>query len=159
MESPTWRVPFCTSKVATGPLVRSRLASMTVPFASRSGLAESSSISETRRIISKSPSKFSPFRALTGTIMVSPPHSSGISPKSDNSCLMRSGLASGLSTLLIATTMGTPAALAWLTASRVCGCTPSSAATTRMAISVTLAPRARMAVKASWPGVSRKTIC
>ena len=33
--------------------------------------------------------------------------------------------------------------------------TPSSAATTSTATSVTLAPRARMAVNASWPGVSR----
>ncbi len=35
---------------------------------------------------------------------------------------------------------------------------PSSAATTRMTISVTWAPRARMEVKASWPGVSMKVI-
>ena len=36
--------------------------------------------------------------------------------------------------------------------------TPSSAATTSTTMSVTLAPRARMRVKASWPGVSMKTI-
>jgi hypothetical protein len=36
--------------------------------------------------------------------------------------------------------------------------TPSSAATTRMTMSVTFAPRARMAVNASWPGVSRNVI-
>ena len=36
--------------------------------------------------------------------------------------------------------------------------TPSSAATTITATSVTFAPRARIAVKASWPGVSRKVI-
>ena len=41
-------------------------------------------------------------------------------------------------------------------ASTVCGMTPSSAATTSTTMSVTLAPRARMAVNASWPGVSRK---
>ena len=41
----------------------------------------------------------------------------------------------------------------------VCGMTPSSAATTRIAISVTCAPRARMEVNAAWPGVSRKVIC
>ena len=35
------------------------------------------------------------------------------------------------------------------------GLTPSSAATTITAMSVTLAPRARIAVNASWPGVSR----
>jgi hypothetical protein len=62
---------------------------------------------------------------------------------------MRSGWASGLSILLIATMIGTPAALAWSIASRVCGMTPSSAATTRMTMSVTLAPRARIRVKAS----------
>ncbi len=43
-------------------------------------------------------------------------------------------------------------------ASKVCGITPSSAATTSTTTSVTLAPRARMRVKASWPGVSMKTI-
>jgi len=53
---------------------------------------------------------------------------------------------------------GTPAARAWLIASSVCGITPSSAATTSTAMSVTLAPRARMAVNASWPGVSTKVI-
>ena len=53
--------------------------------------------------------------------------------------------------------IGTLAALAWLIASSVWGMTPSSAATTTTAMSVTLAPRARMAVNASWPGVSRKT--
>ena len=38
----------------------------------------------------------------------------------------------------------------------VWGMTPSSAATTRMTMSVASAPRARMAVNASWPGVSMK---
>ena len=36
--------------------------------------------------------------------------------------------------------------------------TPSSAATTSTTMSVTWAPRARIMVNASWPGVSRKTI-
>ena len=40
----------------------------------------------------------------------------------------------------------------------VCGMTPSSAATTRITMSVTLAPRARIAVNAAWPGVSMKVI-
>ena len=64
----------------------------------------------------------------------------------------RSGCAPSLSILLTATRIGTPAAFAWSIASRVCGITPSSAATTMTAMSVTWAPRARMAVKASWPG-------
>ncbi len=86
-----------------------------------------------------------------------PPHSSGIRPRSDSSRFTRSAFASGLSILLMATMIGTPAAFAWSMASRVCGMTPSSAATTRMTMSVTLAPRARIRVNASWPGVSRKT--
>ena len=53
--------------------------------------------------------------------------------------------------------IGTLAAFAWLIASSVWGMTPSSAATTTTAMSVTRAPRARIAVNASWPGVSRKT--
>ena len=57
-----------------------------------------------------------------------------------------------------ATTIGTPAARAWLIASSVCGMTPSSAATTSTAMSVTLAPRARISVNASWPGVSTNEI-
>ena len=51
-----------------------------------------------------------------------------------------------------------PAALAWRMASIVCGLTPSSAATTSTTMSVTLAPRARIAVKAWWPGVSMKVM-
>ena len=40
--------------------------------------------------------------------------------------------------------------------STVWACTPSSAATTSTTMSVTCAPRARIDVKAAWPGVSRK---
>ena len=79
-------------------------------------------------------------------------------PCCSRSVRTRLGSASGLSTLLMATISGTPAALAWLMASTVCGMTPSSAATTSTTRSVTLAPRARMAVNASWPGVSMKVI-
>ena len=86
-----------------------------------------------------------------------PPQSSGTRFSSASSRLTLSGFAPGLSILLIATTIGTLAALAWSIASRVCGMTPSSAATTSTTTSVTLAPRARISVNASWPGVSRKT--
>ena len=72
--------------------------------------------------------------------------------------MTRSGLAVGLSILLMATITDTWAALAWLMDSTVWGMMPSSAATTRTAMSVMLAPRARMLVKASWPGVSRKVM-
>jgi hypothetical protein len=53
--------------------------------------------------------------------------------------------------------MGTPAALAWLIDSMVWGITPSGAETTRTTTSVMFAPRARMPVNASWPGVSKNT--
>ena len=68
------------------------------------------------------------------------------------------GFASGKSHLFIATTIGTLAALEWFIASIVWGITPSSAATTRTTISVTLAPLALIWVKASWPGVSINVI-
>jgi len=48
---------------------------------------------------------------------------------------------------------GDPRRFAWSIDSTVCGITPSSAPTTRMTMSVTEAPRARIEVNASWPGV------
>ena len=94
----------------------------------------------------------------TSTNSISPPHSAGCRPCWVISVRTRSGCAPSLSILLTATTIGTSAALAWSIASSVCGLTPSSAATTITARSVTRAPRARIAVNASWPGVSRKVI-
>ena len=99
-----------------------------------------------------------PVLAEIGQTMVSPPHSSGMRSYFVSSCLMFSAFAPCLSILLTATMMGMFAALAWLMASTVCGMMPSSAATTRMAMSVHMAPRARMEVKAAWPGVSRKVM-
>ena len=155
--SPTDRVPSWTSTVATGPRPLSRRASSTVPMAGRLGLPLSSFMSATSSSISSSWSRFWRFLAETLTNTASPPHSSGIRPRSESCCLTRSGWASGLSILLTATTIGTPAARAWSMASSVWGITPSSAATTSTTMSVTLAPRARIRVKASWPGVSRNT--
>ena len=62
---------------------------------------------------------------------------------------MALALKPSLSLLLSATTMGAPAARAWLIASIVLGLTPSSPATTSTTMSTASAPRARMAVKAS----------
>ena len=156
--SPVCSVPSATSTVATLPRPRSSLASSTVPEAVRSGFAFSSCRSATRQIISISRFRFCFCLAETSTNTVVPPQSSGSSPRSASCFLTRSGMASGLSILLTATMIGTSAALAWSMASRVCGMTPSSAATTSTTMSVTLAPRARMRVKASWPGVSMNTI-
>ena len=96
--------------------------------------------------------------AETSTNSVSPPHSAGFRPRWASSVRTRTGSAPSLSILLTATTIGTSAAFAWSIASSVCGLAPSSAATTITAMSVALAPRARMAVNASWPGVSRNVM-
>ena len=60
--------------------------------------------------------------------------------------------------MLMATMIGTLAALAWFIASTVCGLKPSVAETTRTTMSVRFAPRARMFVKAACPGVSMNVI-
>jgi hypothetical protein len=99
-----------------------------------------------------------PVRAEVRMTSVLPPYSTGTRSCCESSPKILLMLTFGRSILLSATTIGTSAALAWAIASWVCGITPSSAATTSTTTSVTLAPRARMAVKASWPGVSTKVI-
>ena len=129
------------------------------PEASAFGFAfSSSSASATSRIRSSRSSRFCFCLAETSENCVVPPQSSGCRPSAASSALTRSGLASGRSILFTATTIGTSAARACEIDSCVCGMTPSSAATTSTAMSVTFAPRARMAVNASWPGVSRNVI-
>ena len=157
-KSPTCRVPFCTSTVATGPRPLSTRDSSTVPLAGASGSAFNSSRSPTSKIISRSFGTFCFVFAETSTITVSPPHSSGINLRSASCRFTRSGSAPGLSILLIATMIFVFAACACAIASSVCGITPSSALTTSTTISVTFAPRERMRVNASWPGVSMKTM-
>ena len=138
--SPTRNVPLCTMIVATGPRPMSRFDSSTTPLASTSVSAPSSSTSARTTSCSKSSSMPKFCRAEISTVMVSPPQASGTSPCSESCCSTRLGSASALSILLIAVTIGTLAALAWLIASTVWGITPSSAATTSTTMSVTLAP-------------------
>ena len=149
IKSPTCKVPFCTNTVATGPRPLSSSASTTRPLAFLFGFAFNSKISDVKITVSKSVSIPSPVFADTGTNSVDPPQSTGINSYSVISCFTRSMLAAGLSILFTATIISTPAAFAWLIASTVCGITPSSAATTKIAISVELAPRIRIAVNAS----------
>ena len=156
--SPMRSVPVWTSTVATLPRPFSTFDSTMVPTAGRLGLALRFCRSATSRIISIRSSRPVFCLADTATAITSPPYSSIRTFMSASSCFTRSGLASGLSILLMATIIGTRAARTWSIASLVCGMTPSSAATTMIAMSVTCAPRARMAVNASWPGVSRKTM-
>ena len=117
--SPTFNVPELTSTVKRAPRVRSISASITVPSAGLDGSAlRSSSSATTIKFSSRSEIPFFSL-AETDTLTVSPPQSSTTRPTSANCCLTRSGLAPGLSILLIATTIGTPAARAWSIASRV----------------------------------------
>ena len=87
--------------------------------------------------------------AEVGANTTSPPQSSATTFRSANSCLALLRSAPGASVLVTATRNGTPASLMWSIASIVCGLTPSSAATTKIATSVILVPWARMAVNAS----------
>ncbi len=122
---------------------------MTVPTARLSGLAFKSSNSASSNTFSRSSSTLVPILAEISWHWYFPPQSSTKMFISASSCLMRSGLAVSRSILFKANTMGISAAWAWLMASLVCGITRSSAAMTMIARSVTCAPRARMAVKAS----------
>ena len=147
--SPFFSVPLCTKRVATAPRPLSKRASTMMPLAGASTGAVSSNTSASSKTASSNASILMPFLAETSMNCTSPPHSSGTTSCAVNSWRIRSGLAASLSILLTATTIGTPAALAWAMASMVCGITPSSAATTRITMSVAFAPRARMAVNAS----------
>ncbi|CPU65798.1 Uncharacterised protein [Mycobacteroides abscessus] len=143
-------MPDWTRTVATAPRPLSRFASMATPRASLSGFARrSSEASAVSRTASRRSSMPMFCFADTSTNIVSPPYSSATRLYSVSCWRILAGFADSLSTLFTATTIGTFAAWAWLSASMVCGITPSSAATTRIAMSVTWAPRARMAVNAS----------
>ena len=101
--------PFAIATVWASDL---RPESSTLPIAGRAGFARRFCISATSRIISSNRSRFCFAFAETGTITTSPPQSSANRPRSASCCLMRSGWASGLSILLIATIIGTFAAFA-----------------------------------------------
>ena len=112
-KSPTRSVPLRTSTVATGPRPRSSLASSTVPIAGRAGVGlEILQIGHQQNHFEQQIEILLRACAETGTMTVSPPQSSASRPRSASCCLMRSGCASGLSILLIATMIGTLAALA-----------------------------------------------
>ena len=131
---------------------------MILPVALRLGFALRSSISASSNTFSSSSSTPMPFLALISWHWYLPPHSSTRRFMFARSSRILSGLAPGLSILFMANTIGTLAACACAIASRVVGITLSSAAMMMIAMSVTCAPRARIAVKASCPGVSRKVM-
>mmetsp|Transcript_15068 Transcript_15068/g.32739 ORF Transcript_15068/g.32739 Transcript_15068/m.32739 type:complete len:331 (+) Transcript_15068:1361-2353(+) len=158
MTSPTRKVPFCTSAVATAPKPTTCRASTTVPAARRSGLDLRSRRSACSCSCSRRPSRLVRSLADTSAERTSPPNSSRTISCSSSCVFTLLGSLLGLSILLIATTTGTLAALAALMEEMVCSLTPSSAATTRTTMSVTFAPRDRISEKAAWPGVSMKVI-
>jgi hypothetical protein len=156
IESPTRRVPRWTRTVATGPRPLSSRASIATPWRGDAVLEQLER--GVRRQQDRVEELLHAGAGLRGDVdehrraAVLLGHQAVLGELAAD--LGRVG--PSLSTLLTATTIGTSAACAWLSASIVCGLTPSSAATTSTAMSVTLAPRARMAVNASWPGVSMK---
>ena len=110
--SPTFNVPDCTRTVETAPRPLSTCASMTTPRARLSGFAFNSRSAASSRSISNKKSMPVPSIAEVSTQIVCPPHSSGTSSCVESCCLTKSGRAPETSILLIATTIGTFAALA-----------------------------------------------
>ena len=110
--SPNLNVPFCINNVTTDPTFLSNLASITLPIAYLFGFAFRFSISAVNSIVSRSSSIPSPVSADILINVVSPPHESGVNPASVISVMTLSTFAVGLSILLIATIIGTFAALA-----------------------------------------------
>ena len=154
----TLRVPFCTRTVATEPLPFSNLDSIMEPLAVLLGFALKFNKSACNKIDSLSLSKLIFFNADTSTSKTSPLSFSTIISWVNKSCLTFSGSIFGKSILLIATIMGTLAAFAWAIDSIVWGLRLSSAATTKIIISVVFAPLALIFENAAWPGVSIKVI-
>ena len=142
-------VPRLISTVATGPRPRSSFASMTRLRRADAGLALRSRSSACSRIASSSLSRLVFFIAETSTSSTSPPSSSTTISCCSSSCRTLLGIGARLVDLVDrdddrrARRFGMARC-----ASTVCSLMPSSAATTSTTMSVTCAPRARIAVKA-----------
>ena len=113
MMSPTCSVPRWTSTVPTGPRPRSSLASMITPSAARSGLALSSSTSacSSDRFEQLVEADLLQRRDLDLERVAAQAFDDDLVAEA-SSVRTRCGSASGLSILLMATMIGTPAALA-----------------------------------------------
>ena len=157
--SPTFKLPFLTNTVAKKPFRLSREDSIITPLNGFFGSAFKSSISEIRRIISRSSSIPLPVLAEISTQTTLPPRPSTKTPSFFNCSLTFWEFAPGRSILLIATKNGVFATPICSRDSFVWGITPSTPAITKTTKSVTLAPRALILAKAIWPGVSIKVIC
>ena len=120
INSPVFSSPPVINKFTTEPFPTSIWLSITRPSAGILVSAFNSSMSAVNKIISSNFSTFSPVFAEIGTIIVSPPHSSGLRLKSVANCaFVRSILAPSLSILFIATIIFAFAASANLIASAV----------------------------------------
>jgi len=151
-------VPVITIIVETTHCFGSLCASTITHTADLLGLYLRSSISVWRRTASRSSGIPCHVFDEIPIIGVSPHQSSGISPYFARSCLIFSRFFPGLSILVMAIIIGTPDSFACQIDSIVCGITLSSAATTIIAILVSLAHLALRLVKSSCPGVSIKHI-
>ena len=155
---PALKVPSVMISVAAIPRFWSRCASITYPSAGFEASALYPSSSATMRMRSRRSSMPTPVFADIAAHGTSPPSLSRYTPCSIRVLCARSTSAFGLSILLMATMKGIAASLMLARASSVCAFTPSSAATTSIAMSAARAPRCRMAVNAAWPGVSMNVI-
>jgi hypothetical protein len=106
------KIHVLTKTVAKGHSFESRWDSTIVAIQDLSGLAFSSCISDTSKIMSIKVSIQSQVCAETGTTIVVPPQSSGCNHCSASCHFMRSTFAPGLSILFIATIIGTQASFA-----------------------------------------------
>ena len=157
--SPTLRVPRWTRIVATGPRPMSRLDSSTTPRARPSGLARRSSSSATTSSVLE--------QVVDAEVLQRGDldHDGVAAPRLGDEAVLGELLHDPVGVGVLAVDLvdrrrrsgprppwrGRAPRCVW-------GMTPSSAATTRMTMSVASAPRARMAVNASWPGVSMKVM-
>ena len=158
-SSPTLSVPLCTSTVATGPLPASSCASTTVPVARLFGFALRSSSSACSRICSSSSSTFVPFFAEISVLR------RRAAELLEHDAVLQQILLDLHRVRLRqvdlvdrddhrhAGVLGVRDRFDRLRHDGVVGRHDEDRRS-----SVTCAPRARMAVNASWPGVSRKVI-
>lgn len=127
-------------RVEATPFLGSMWDSMTKPSAFLFLLPEKFSMSAARTMRSSRSSMPLPFFAEIGVKDTSPPSPSSITPFSSRDIFALSMSAFGVSILLNATTNGILAVFIASRASLVCALTPSSAETTRTAMSASSAP-------------------
>ena len=155
MWSPTRSVPVCTSIRASTPRLRSSSASTTTPTPGRFGFAFNSATSATSSMLSSRSGMPSPALAETSTSITSPPHFSTTNSCSERLAAYPLGVGVGAVHLVDGhddrhfRRLDVVYRLHGLRHHAVVRCDDEHRDVRHLC-----APRARMAVNASWPGVS-----